>query len=157
MINNDLQKLVRQYSAAVDKTGKTLTALVDHMVADDISVADLKDKECAIRAAVDAGITASFTKPTQNLLTTPTKELTDVNKAAKRYAQQQIGSRRNKIVKALDDRLNPVERGPVERKPDDTWIREAFTAMVKRVETSEGAGDLDLVEIAEWLAKSPLA
>lgn len=154
---NDLQKLVRQYSTAVDKTGKTLSALIDHMVADDISISDLKDKECPARASVDAGITASFAKTTQRLLATPTKDLSDSDKGAKRYAQQQIGSRRNKIVKALDDRLNPVERGPVERKPDDTWIREAFTAMVKRVETSEGAGDLDLVEIAEWLAKSPLA
>ena len=154
---NDLQKLVRQYSAAVDKTGKTLTALVDHMVADDISVVDLKDKECPARVSVDAGIVSSFTKTAQKLLVTPTKELSDVDKSAKRYAQQQIGSRRNKIVKALDERLNPVERGPVERKPDDVWLRDTFNAFVKRVETSEGAGDLDLVEIADWLAKSPLA
>tara|TARA_R100001163_G_scaffold52179_1_gene39558 strand:+ start:552 stop:1019 length:468 start_codon:yes stop_codon:yes gene_type:complete len=153
----DLQKLVRQYSVAVDKTGKTLAALVDYMVSSDISVDNLKDKEHPVRVTVDAGIVASFTKTDQSLLDTPTKELLGANKTAKRYAQQQIGSRRDKIIKALDKRLNPVERGPVERKPDDVWLRDTFNAFVKRVETSEGAGDLDLVEIADWLAKSPLA
>tara|TARA_R100000781_G_scaffold114992_1_gene88315 strand:+ start:3576 stop:4046 length:471 start_codon:yes stop_codon:yes gene_type:complete len=156
-MSNDLQKLVRQYSVAIDKTGKTLSALIDYMVASDLSPDNLKDKEHSARMAVDAGIVASFTKTTQALLKTPTKELLDANKAEKRYAQQQIGSRRAKIIKALDERLNPVERGPVERKPDDVWLRDTFNAFVKRVETSEGAGDLDLVEIADWLAKSPLA
>jgi len=156
-MSNDLQKLVRQYSVAIDKTGKTLSALVDYMVANDIAVDNLKDKEHSARMAVDAGIVASFTKTTQALLKTPTKELLDANKAEKRYAQQQIGSRRAKIIKALDERLNPVERGPVERKPDDVWFRDWFNSGLKRVETSEGADNIDLVEVAEWLASAPFA
>ena len=156
-MRNSLQSLTRSWANSVERTGKALSVLIDYMVANDITVACLQDKEDPKRKTIDAGIVASFSKSDQYVLITPTKELSDVQKGAKRYAHQQLGSRRSKIIKALGDRLNPVERGPVERKPDDIWFRDWYNSGLKRAETSEGADDLDIVEITEWLAKSPFA
>ena len=136
MLVRGLTKYIRQ-CAHVVKTVKTSIAI--HAV------------------SLREGLVASWGKSAVRLYNTDTKELSDVESAEKRYITKQLGTRMRKLNIALDERLNPVERGPVERKPDDVWLRDTFNAFVKRVETSEGAGDLDLVEIAEWLAKSPLA
>tara|TARA_R100000995_G_scaffold44236_1_gene20743 strand:+ start:5973 stop:6482 length:510 start_codon:yes stop_codon:yes gene_type:complete len=154
----------KAYGSAENKSANSKKALVDTLVAEGVKPGfnkqqDLGDgKKGYIPAAVSVreGLVASWGKSAVRLYNTDTKELSDVESAEKRYITKQLGTRMRKLNIALDERLNPVERGPVERKPDDVWLRDAFNAFVKRVESSEGAGDLDLVEIMEWLKKSPL-
>ena len=155
----------KAYGSAEKKTASTKAALVDTLIAEGAKPGfnkqqDLGDGKKGYLPAAQScrdGLLASFGKTAVRIYNTDTKELSDNERAEKRNITQQLGSRMGKINKALDERLNPVERGPVERKPDDVWLRDAYNALCKRVESSEGAGDLDLVEIAEWLAKSPLA
>ena len=153
MSNVNFRSLVKAYSTSVDKAGKNLTTLVDYMVAEGVSIKLLKDKKSDISADMDAGIVASFDKPTQRLLQSETKGLSAKNKMAKRYGQQQIGSRRAKIIKALDARINPVEQGPDQKKTDDqTFCQERVIAMIKRLEKSDNA-PFDIVEALTQLVK----
>tara|TARA_R110000787_G_scaffold271637_1_gene378880 strand:+ start:86 stop:574 length:489 start_codon:yes stop_codon:yes gene_type:complete len=150
MSNVNFRSLVKAYSTSVDKAGKNLTTLVDYMVAEGVSIKLLKDKKSDISADMDAGIVASFDKPTQRLLQSETKGLSAKNKMAKRYGQQQIGSRRAKIIKALDARINPVEQGPDQKKTDDqTFCQEKITQVKKRAEKSENMS----CDVVELLAK----
>ena len=154
----------RAYGSAEKKSASMKAALVDILVADGVKPGfqkqqDLGDGRKGYLPAAQScrdGLLASFGKAAVRIYNTDTKELSDAERAEKRNITQQLGSRMGKINAALDGRLNPVDRMSVERKPDDVWLRDAFNAFVKRVETSEGAGDLDLVEIMEWLKKSPL-
>tara|TARA_R110001592_G_C12805080_1_gene717404 strand:- start:10 stop:498 length:489 start_codon:yes stop_codon:yes gene_type:complete len=153
MSNVNFRSLVKAYSTSVDKAGKNLTTLVDWMVAEGITVKLLKDKKSDTSAEMDAGIVASFDKPTQRLLQSETKGLSADKKMAKRYGQQQIGSRRAKIIKALDARINPVEQGPDQKKTDDqTFCQERVVAMIKRLEKSDNA-PFDVIEALTQLVK----
>ena len=154
----------KAYGQADVKTAKTKAAVIDTLVAGGVKPGfnkqqDLGDgKKGYIPAAVSLreGLVAGWGKTAARIWGTDKKELSDAEKASKDLLVKNVGSRMRKFSSALEQRLNPVERGPVERKPDDVWLRDAFNAIVKRVESSEGAGDLDLVEISEWLEKSPL-
>lgn len=153
MSNVNFRSLVKAYSTSVDRAGKNLSALVDWMVAEGITVKLLKDKKSDTSSEMDAGIVASFDKQTQKLLQSETKSLSADKKMAKRYGQQQIGSRRAKIIKALDTRLNPVEQGPDQKKTDDqTFCQERVIAMIKRLEKSDNA-PFDVVEALTQLVK----
>ena len=155
----------KAYGQADVKTAKTKAAVLDTLVAEGVKPGfnkqqDLGDgKKGYIPAAVSLreGLVAGWGKTAVRLYNTDKKDLSEEEQASKDLLIKNLGSRMSKFSDALGQRLNPVERGPVERKPDDVWLRDTFNAFVKRVETSEGAGDLDLVEIADWLAKSPLA
>jgi hypothetical protein len=147
---------VKSWSSAHDKAGKQMVTVIDALVASGVTVATLDDKESPYRQSVDDGIVASFGAAIMRLMDTPTKELDDARKVSKRYAQQQVGSRRSKIKKQLDARLNPVEQGPTPRKPDDKFLREWLAIGEKRITTSEGAGDIDLVAMMEWIATCPI-
>ena len=150
MSNVNFRSLVKAYSTSVDKTGKALVNLIDYMVAEGVSIKLLKDKKSDTSAEMDAGIVASFDKPTQRLLQSETKGLSAKNKMAKRYGQQQIGSRRAKIIKALDARINPVEQGPDQKKTDDTtFCQEKITLIYKRATKSESMS----CDVVELLAK----
>ena len=153
MSNVTFRSLVKAYSTSVDKTGKTLSTLIDYMVAEGVSLELLKDKKSDTSQDMDAGIVASFTKKSQYLLTQDTKGLTDTSKAAKRYAQQQIGSRRAKIIKKYEQRINPTTQGPDQKKTDDqTFCQERVAQMIKRVEKSENA-PFDVIEVLSHLGK----
>ena len=153
MSNVNFRSLVKAYSTSVDKTGKALVNLIDYMVAEGVSIKLLKDKKNDTSAEMDAGIVASFDKQTQKLLQSETKGLSAKNKMAKRYGQQQIGSRRAKIIKALDARINPVEQGPDQKKTDhQTFCQERVVAMIKRLEKSDSA-PFDVIEALTQLVK----
>ena len=165
MVHNDkLYKLALNDAKAENKSALTRSLLVDELIAVGMTETfntqrKIDGKMAYLPEAQDCrtAIVAAYGRKAQKLMSTPTKDLADSAKTEKRLVTQQVGSRMSKIAKEIGYRLNPQERGTVERKPDDVWMRDAYNAFVKRVETSEGAGDLDLVEIAEWLAKSPLA
>jgi hypothetical protein len=160
-MQNIIQDAAKKWSTDKNKSGVSLALLLDALVADGVTLADFKappkgEDAHPARVACDAGVLASYGVAAVKLQATPTKNLSYRDKGTKRYITQQIASRRAKIAKALDARLNPVEKGPTPRKADDVFLAEWLAAGKKRVESSEGAGDLDLVETAQWLAKSPI-
>ena len=164
-MSNPIYAAARAYGSAEKKTSSLKSTLVDLLIAEGVQPGFNKQqvledgKKGYIPAAVYCrdGLLASYGKAAVRIFNTDTKELSPSEKAEKRYITQQLGTNMRKVNTALDERLNPVERGPVERKPDDVWFRDWFNSGLKRVETSEGADNLDLVEIAEWLASAPFA
>ena len=147
----------KTWSSSETRSGNSLQTLLDVMIANGATVETLKDKEHPVTVDCNRGIMASFGKTAVKLADTPTKELSKQGKSDKRHNRQQQGSRFSKIAKALNKRLNPDVSGPTPRKPDAQWLRKWFADGVKRVETSEGAESIDLVEVSEWLSASPLA
>ena len=73
--------------------------------------------------------------------------------AAQRAVKQELSSRMDNVVKALHARQNPNKNKQPGRKDDGVAIPEIFASLVKRVKSSEGAGDLDLVTLTEKLAQ----
>ena len=151
----------KKWSSDITKTGASLSILLDALVAEGATLENFKapakgEEAHPTRMACDAGILASYGVGAVKIQATTTKDLSDKDKATKRYNQQQVASRRAKIAKALDARLNPVERGPTPRKPDHEFLIEWLATGKKRVESSEGAGKIDLVEMAEWLEDCPI-
>jgi hypothetical protein len=160
-MSNVIAAAAKKWSDNLHKAGASMSVLLDALVAEGATVAcfDSPAKgESAhhVRIACDAGVLASYGVAAVRLQATTTKDLSDKDKATKRYNQQQVASRRAKIAKALDARLNPVTKGPVARKDDAIVIPEMFHALAKRVETSEGAGNIDLVEMSEWIKDCPI-
>jgi hypothetical protein len=160
-MQNIIQDAAKKWSTDTNKSGISLALLLDALVADGVTLASFKappkgEDAHPARIACDAGVLASYGVTAVKLQASTTKDLSDKDKATKRYNQQQVGSRRAKIAKALDARLNPVEKGPTPRKADDAFLIEWLATGKKRVESSEGAGNIDLVALAEWLAKSPI-
>lgn len=110
----------------------------------------------ATAAAVREGVICGWGAGAVKLMNTPTKDLPAQSKFEKDRLNKGLGSRMKKLSATIEARKNPVEKGPTTRKDDAIAIPEIFANLVKRVQTSEGAGDIDLVAVSEWLAKSPL-
>tara|TARA_R110000824_G_scaffold48359_1_gene136573 strand:- start:62 stop:553 length:492 start_codon:yes stop_codon:yes gene_type:complete len=156
-----IQTAAKKWSNDVTKSGASMSVLLDALIAEGATLESFKapakgEEANPTRKACDAGVLASYGVGAVKIQATTTKDLSDKDKATKRYNQQQVASRRAKIAKALDARLNPVDKGPTPRKADDKFLREWLALGVKRVETSDGAGDLDLVEMKEWLEDCPI-
>ena len=86
-----------------------------------------KEQYAASRAAVVAG----FTKAHQQLLEKPTKSLEDIDKATKRYWQQQIGARLKDFFDGLEKReaaANP-EAATTQPKTPKTAIKKLEDAI----------------------------
>jgi fumarylacetoacetate (FAA) hydrolase family protein len=87
-------------------------------------------------------ILLSFSKPEQAIMTKPATALTDEEKITKRWVQQQIGSRLNRVVqhvkKAEDEEgMSDDERGA--RKVADlaTRLKRDLTSWVEKIEKAE--------------------
>lgn len=84
-------------------------------------------------------IVAGFTPATQKLLDTPTKALTESGKHNKRYAQQQIGARRNDFKRALEKR-EAIAAGTTSRtRTLDEWCRDMANDGIKKCRNAEDA------------------
>ena len=90
--------------------------------------------------ALNAAIVAGFTAAVQKLMAAPTKSLQDVDKAEKRYWQQQIGARRNDFKRALEKREDPnnyAARAPQAPKSAEDKIRAQIETIEKIVQGAE--------------------
>jgi len=92
--------------SAVEGASRKMQSSIDALVAAGMRSTDFvspKSKDGGSTAspeqfeAINTAIVAGFTARTQKLLTAPTKALPEADKAEKRYAQQQIGARRNRL------------------------------------------------------------
>jgi hypothetical protein len=88
--------------------------------------------------ALNAAIVAGFTVAVQKLMAAPTKSLQDVDKAEKRYWQQQIGARRNDFKRALEKREGRADtRAPQAPKSAEDKIRAQIETIEKIVQGAE--------------------
>jgi hypothetical protein len=103
-------------------------------------------------AAINEAIVAGFTKANQKLLATPTKALSDVDKATKRYWQQQIGARRNDFQTGLEKRENVNADDTREARPPKaaiTKLTEALENVEKILQANEW--DFDAVDFMDCI------
>ena len=103
---------------------------------------------------LNAAIVEGFEKVDQKLLAAPIKSLDDAQKAARRYAQAQIGAKRNDYQTSFKNYLNPKSKtkGADKRTDDKTFCLERVAAMLKRLEKSEGA-PFDIIEARHHLVQ----
>ena len=162
--NRDIFAAAKSYGDKERKGDVARYVLVDLLIAKGC-VAGFQKKEVneegkkvypPIALATRNGIVAGWGAAVVKLMNTPTKELSPQGRFEKDKHNKALSPRMNKLSDAIDARLNPIDKGPVERKDDAIKIPEMFHALVKRVKSSEGAGDIDLIAVSDWLAKSPI-
>lgn len=90
-----------------------------------------KEQYAASRAAVVAG----FTKAVQQLLEKPTKSLEDMDKATKRYWQQQIGARLGDFHDGLEKR--EIAANPEAAITQPTTAKPAIEKLGDAIDTAE--------------------
>lgn len=105
---------------------------------------------------LNVAIIEGFEKVDQKLLAAPIKSLDADQKAARRYAQNQIGGKRYDYQTSFKNYLNPKSKtktkGADKRTDDKTFCLERVAAMLKRLEKSEGA-PFDIIEVQSALVK----
>tara|TARA_Y100001963_G_scaffold99484_1_gene136929 strand:+ start:223 stop:729 length:507 start_codon:yes stop_codon:yes gene_type:complete len=152
--------LSKKWSTGETRNGGNMQLLLDKVIADSenpMAVFDKtpKGKETnPIRAEIERGILASYGAKAITLSDTPTKKLSEEDKATKRYNRQQVGTRFNKVKKAMGKRLNP-DSGSKGRTDDNIAIPRMIADLKKRIQSSE-TFDGDLVALAGWVEKCPL-
>lgn len=154
----------KAYSNAENKGLVKRTVLVDLLIAQGATagfqtkVEDTEGKKdySPVATAVRNGIVAGWGAKEVRLFNTPTKDLPPLGKFGKDKINKALGPRMKKLSDAIDARLNPVEKGPTPRKPDDEWLIEWLAKGRKRVKSSEDAGKLDLVLISEKMEELEL-
>ena len=136
-------------SATQDVKGKT-KKMVDLLVSDGVKSSMLdkpsKKTDANPNATLQFSITQAIIKGLpiewQSLISKDTKTLSETDKSAKRYAQQQVGSYYGKVKRALIDFENPnkdsaprIVRTPIERIID---------ALNEAIEVAQKAENLEM-------------
>ena len=134
--------------SAVEGASRKLKSTIDTLAANDMRSTDFispKSKSGESTAspelfdAINAAIVAGFTARVQKLLTSPTKALGELDKADKRYWQQQIGARRNDFKRGLEKREGVEDKRAAQapKSPEDK-IRANIETIEKIVQGAEG-------------------
>ena len=140
-VGKSVEDFSRAKTAADTKTGKAL----DEMHAgglkstDTLSPNTKKDNGSTASPELYEGlrvcVVAGFSAYAQKLLKAPTKSLSDVDKSAKKYWQEQIGARLNDIRKGLERREGKAaERAPQTPKSAVDKLRIALETAEKIVQ-----------------------
>ena len=147
-INAKLASAIANAVSITNKSVRAMTGAVDLMVAEGLKSTDfISPKGEASKSTssaeqfeeINAAIVAGFTPATQKLLDTPTKALTESGKHNKRYAQQQIGARRNDFKRALEKR-EAIAAGTTSRtRTLDEWCRDMANDGIKKCRSAEDA------------------
>jgi len=162
----DVSTSAKKYGQAELRSGTAMQMLLDTMIAnynDDGDLLAIFDKPLkgnerhGIYTAAFSGLVASFGPTAVKLADTKTSELSELDKATKRYNRQQVGARLAKVRGALDKRLNPDKFEAAKARTDDNVKIPIMVAELrKRIETSE-TYDGDLVAMADWMALCPIS
>ena len=116
---------------------------------DAAELVDMTETQTRLIGEVKTAIIAGFNTTVQKLLDTPTATLGDVQKADKRYWQQQVGSKMKDLRNALKKRLASDEAGPVSSTMESR-LDSVLSDWIKRLEKAEAAG-FDLPEMIKRL------
>jgi len=135
-------------SATQDVKGKT-KKMVDLLVADGVKSSMLdkpsKKTDANPNATLQFGITQAIIKglPAEwvSLIAKDTKTLSDSDKNAKRYAQQQVGSYYGKVKRALIDFENPKSTAP---RVTRTAQQRIIDALNDAIDVAQGSEDLNM-------------
>ena len=147
-INAKLASAIANAVSIANKSVKAMTSAVDLMVAEGLKSTDfISPKGEASKSTssaeqfeeINAAIVAGFTPATQKLLDTPTKALTESGKHNKRYAQQQIGARRNDFKRALEKREAILAGTTSQTRTLDEWCRDMANDGIKKCRSAEDA------------------
>tara|TARA_R100001530_G_scaffold30587_1_gene24073 strand:+ start:267 stop:908 length:642 start_codon:yes stop_codon:yes gene_type:complete len=155
-----LYDLSKKWSSGVTRNANTLALIVDAIIAGSENAMAVFDKTPKggdpnpLRVEVERGIVASFGAKAITLSESNTKELSDTDKATKRYNRQQVGSRLSKVKQAVHKRLNP-DSGSKGRTDDNVAIPRMIAELKARIQSSETFNG-DLVALSEWVEKCPL-
>ena len=139
------------------------------------TVGQLQDKTSDLRHDVDEGITDHFKAAPRKLVrldkavakllpakppagTLPSQDF--VSKEGRKYWQSQIGSYRDKIVKAMSPKVkkkSPAkDEGKPERKDDMVWFTEWLQEGTKRCNATKAFDDVTIEALSVWLEKMPV-
>ena len=149
-------------SATQDVKGKT-KKMVDLLVADGIKSSMLdkpsKKTDANPHATLQFGITQAIIKglPAEwvSLIAKDTKTLSESDKNAKRYAQQQVGSYYGKVKRALIDFENPKSSAP---RVTRTAQQRIIDSLNDAIEVAQGSEDLNMEIVAfNKIVKSAIA
>ena len=135
-------------SATQDVKGKT-KKMVDLLVADGIKSSMLdkpsKKTDANPNATLQFGITQAIIKglPAEwvSLIAKDTKTLSESDKNAKRYAQQQVGSYYGKVKRALIDFETPKSTAP---RVTRTAVQRIIDSLNDAIEVAQGSEDLNM-------------
>ena len=144
-VGKSVEEFSRAKTAAETKTGKAL----DDMHASGLKSTDTlspntkKDNGSTASPELYEGlkvcVVAGFSAYAQKLLKAATKSLSDVDKSAKKYWQEQIGARLNDIRKGLERREGKADdRAPQQPKSPEDKIRAMIESIEKIVQGAEG-------------------
>jgi len=104
-ISIETQGAIAKYVSGANAADKKRGHMIDLLWADGVRsthLATVKDGGSKdVVATLNAAIVLGFTATERHLLDSPIKSLKEHQKEARRYLQQQVGSRRNDIKKAL--------------------------------------------------------
>ena len=127
--------------SASSKADKSMVSAIDTLIAEGFKSTDFispKTKDTKSTAseelfeAINIAIIKGFPAPTQALLIKNTKSLNDQQKASKRYAQQQIGAKRNDFKSAMEKRDKKEIEGSTSRtRTPDQRIRDSLNDILK--------------------------
>jgi len=135
-------------SATQDVNGKT-KKMTDLLVADGVKSSMLdkpsKKTDANPNATLQFGITQAIIKglPAEwvSLIAKDTKTLSDSDKNAKRYAQQQVGSYYGKVKRALIDFETPKSTAP---RVTRTAVQRIIDSLNDAIEVAQGSEDLNM-------------
>ena len=157
----DVEAASKKWSDSETRTGTNMQLVLDTICANGggMEMFDTPARgteKPPILVALHRGIMASFGKKAVKLADTPTKELSDKDKATKRYNRQQVGTRASKVKIALDKRLNPDKYAKTKERTDDNIkIPNMLSDLDKRIKTSKDLTVCDTVELVEWMRDCP--
>jgi hypothetical protein len=98
-------------------------------------------------------IVAGFSPDTRALLEADVKVLNGDQKAARRYAQMQIGSRIGDYRAAYEQRITPKTNEPKQNKSDDVFVLERLVAISKRCEKNGDEGFIAIKKLVDQAMK----
>ena len=159
--------LADRIASAVSATGKAERAMataIDAMVSEGLTFTDFISPKTAGGGStaspekfeeINRAIVLGFSQTAQKLLDTPTKGLSETQKANKRYWQQQIGARRNDFKRALEKRVRIVEEGgtPSRVRTPEQRIRDNLNDVLKVCQNAEEA-NFDINDMVDAVKKA---
>lgn len=161
-LNEQARNAIAKAVEAGIKADRATTRAVDLLIADGFDkptdYQSPKGKESTVTVEewdqLKTAVTLGFTQTVQDLLTKPTKALSESEKTNKRYWQQQINSRIGDFKKQVAKRLDAESDGAgAKPRGTDQRVRDKLNEALKICEKSEDAG-FDVPEMVKSIKSS---
>lgn len=161
-LNETVQTAIAKAVEAGIRADRATTRAVDLLIAEgfdkptDYQSPKGKDSTVTVEEwdQLKSAVVLGFTQTVQDLLTKPTKALSETEKANKRYWSQQINSRIGDFKKQVAKRLDSASSGAgAKPRGTDQRVRDKLNEALKICEKSEDAG-FDVTEMVKSIKAS---